>query len=300
MSAEDKRQAAYFAVDLETSGLRPERDGILEIAWTFLDLEYNQLAPIRSLVVRPGLRTRVRLEENAFVRDMHERSGLLAAIDKEGAVPIGEALGYVTEDIAHWTPEDERLVIFGSSVHTDQRFLFRWGTMRRSLHYRVHDVSTILAHHFGAGGDWPARAEIAHRAADDIAWSIAQARERLVALQSGYVAHNFAEKLIQEMREPATLEPPITTVPIVEGELTVKTGPLAGKVVRVFKREEEAPRSAYPESCPSSRLIDGGSDVAGCRLEPEHEGKHEQYGVPPWTDEEAAQSWRAFDEEGDE
>lgn len=33
---------AYFACDLETTGLDPKADRILEIAWTTLDLHFNQ------------------------------------------------------------------------------------------------------------------------------------------------------------------------------------------------------------------------------------------------------------------
>lgn len=168
---------AYFACDLETTGLDPKADRILEIAWTTLDLHFNQTQPIRRMLVTPSRIARFRLEQNPIVAQMHRENGLLDALaDPEASTPLSRAITHVLAT----TPQREDgkpLVIFGSSVHFDLAFIReRSPRLAERLHYRIADVSSMLTYATAAGIPWPPEEPIAHRAYDDIAWSIKTAQ----------------------------------------------------------------------------------------------------------------------------
>lgn len=168
---------AYFACDLETTGLDPKADRILEIAWTTLDLHFNQTQPIRRMLVTPSRIARFRLEQNPITAQMHRENGLLDALaDPEASTPLSRVIAHVLAT----TPQREDgkpLVIFGSSVHFDLAFIReRSPRLAERLHYRIADVSSMLTYATAAGIPWPPEEPIAHRAYDDIAWSIKTAQ----------------------------------------------------------------------------------------------------------------------------
>jgi oligoribonuclease len=111
------------------------------------------------------------------VRALHERSGLLAAIERSRLTL--RAAGAATLDfIRHHVPEPATAPLCGNSIGTDRRFLdAQLPSVDRYLHYRSIDVSSVkeLVRRWYPAlfAALPKKAET-HRPLDDIRESIAE------------------------------------------------------------------------------------------------------------------------------
>jgi oligoribonuclease len=162
-------------MDLEMTGLDPERDKIVEIATIVTDDELEVLAEGPDLVIAT---TAEALEGmDTVVRQMHTRSGLLEAI-ASSKVTVDEASNETLAFVRKHAPEARKVPLCGNSIGTDRRFLAaHMPELEEYLHYRSIDVSTIkeLARRWypEAYSGAPKKAG-AHRALDDIKESIAE------------------------------------------------------------------------------------------------------------------------------
>ena len=125
-------------VDLEMTGLDSNRDVILQAALVVTDAELRQLEEFAVDVWQPeeALGRMV-----PFVREMHEKTGLLARVraSKTDLVAAERAL---LERVTGWCPY--QTVLCGNSVGTDKRFLDRWMPgLAAYLSYRIVDVSSL-------------------------------------------------------------------------------------------------------------------------------------------------------------
>lgn len=127
-------------VDLEMTGLDPDRHVIVEVAALVTDAELNILDDGIDLVVHA---TDAELAEmDDFVTEMHGSSGLTEQI-KASTVSIEEAeeavLGLVEKHCG-----DHRPPLAGNSIATDRSFIrAQMPRLDAALHYRMIDVSTI-------------------------------------------------------------------------------------------------------------------------------------------------------------
>ena len=129
-------------MDLEMTGLDVENDVIVEIA--VLATSASTLEPLDDgLAVVVAQPPEVLGRMGDFVRRMHERSGLLAEIERDG-IPLEEAGRRVLEYIKGRVPEPRTVPLCGNSIGMDRRFLARYLTeIEEHLHYRSIDVSSI-------------------------------------------------------------------------------------------------------------------------------------------------------------
>ncbi len=162
-------------IDLEMTGLEPDRHVIVEIATIITDDHLAIIAEGPDLVIGA---TAEQIEEMGdFVTRMHTKSGLLAAI-RESRVTVSEAerltLAFLREHIS----EPGTVPLCGNSIGTDRRFLQQYmPELEAFFHYRNVDVSTIkeLARrwHPDVFAAQPEK-ETSHRALDDIRESIGE------------------------------------------------------------------------------------------------------------------------------
>jgi oligoribonuclease len=162
-------------MDLEMTGLDPERHTIVEIATLVTDDDLEVVAVGPDLVVHVSSEELDRMD--SFVRDMHTRSGLLAAIEAS-TVTLADAGAATLEFLKAHVPEKQSVPLAGNSIGTDRRFLAaQLPEIDRWLHYRSVDVSTIkeLCRRWypEALAGAPAKAG-GHRAMDDITESVAE------------------------------------------------------------------------------------------------------------------------------
>jgi len=159
------------------TGLDPTTDVIVEIASLVTDDDLEIVAEGPDLVVHQPTEVLARMEK--VVRDMHTRSGLLAAIEAS-TLTLAEAGEQTLAFVKEHVPQPRTVPLCGNSIGTDRRFLARWlPAIEAYLHYRSIDVSTIkeLARRWypGALAGAPAKVE-RHRALGDIRESVAELR----------------------------------------------------------------------------------------------------------------------------
>ncbi|HTW09631.1 MAG TPA: oligoribonuclease [Acidimicrobiales bacterium] len=181
-------------LDLEMTGLDPARDRIVEIATLVTDDELELVAEGPDLVIATPPDVLDAMDE--VVRQMHTRSGLLAAIAASGT-SLEQAAAETLAFVRRYVPEAHKVPLCGNSIGTDRRFLALYmPELEDHLHYRCVDVSTIkeLARRWYPEiyANAP-RKQGAHRALDDIKesveelkfWRSAIFRERSLPLPEG-------------------------------------------------------------------------------------------------------------------
>lgn len=127
-------------IDLETTGLDPKTDKILEIAVVITDgnLSLAYLGP--SLVVDHSVDE---LVMDDFVRNMHTKSGLLRDIESGTGLPLGEVEDRVLAFCSQFA-EPNTVPMGGSSIHFDRRFIEEhMPTLLAWFSHRVVDVSSF-------------------------------------------------------------------------------------------------------------------------------------------------------------
>lgn len=127
-------------IDLEMTGLDPQRDGILEIATVITDGQLAVLAEGPELAIAHPLATLEAMDD--WNRTQHGKSGLWRRVLEEG-VPLAEAEARTLEFLAAWVPAGASPMC-GNSICQDRRFMARlMPSLEAHFHYRNLDVSTL-------------------------------------------------------------------------------------------------------------------------------------------------------------
>jgi oligoribonuclease len=160
-------------MDLEMTGLDPERHVIVEIATLVTDDDLNVVAEGPDLVVHADDAALAEMDE--VVVEMHTKSGLLESI-KASTVTLEQAGAETLAFLQQHISEARTVPLCGNSIGTDRRFLATYlPEIEDFLHYRSVDVSTVkeLARRWNpkilTGA--PDKKET-HRALDDIVESL--------------------------------------------------------------------------------------------------------------------------------
>jgi oligoribonuclease len=162
-----------YWLDLETTGLHPETDKILEVAIYKATLE----DPFNLQFVYEKVLNFTQADTlNDFVKDMHTKNGLL-----EACLRSSDNIELVQNDLLNLIPtsEDRKSmpVLAGSSIHFDASFIkLHMPTLYSRFSHRQYDVSAIKLFCQSLGMSEFKKAE-AHRAKDDIQESVAHAKE---------------------------------------------------------------------------------------------------------------------------
>lgn len=163
-------------MDLEMTGLDPERHVIVEIATLVTDDELNIVAEGPDLVIFQPDDVLAKMDD--FVTNMHTTSGLLELI-KTSTVSESDAMQQTLDFIKLHSPEPMKIPLCGNSIRTDRTFLAKYmPEIENWLHYRCVDVSTVkeLVKRWNPGLEHarPKSEGVTHRALDDVRDSIAE------------------------------------------------------------------------------------------------------------------------------
>jgi oligoribonuclease len=164
-------------MDLEMTGLDPERDVIVEIATIVTDDQLDVVAEGPDLVIHHP--DEILAVMDPFVVDMHTKSGLLEAI-RASTVTLEDAGQATLDFLRQHVKEPGTVPLCGNSIGMDRRFLARYlPDIERHLHYRSVDVSSVkelVRRWYPAVRAARPKKAGSHRALDDIRESIAELR----------------------------------------------------------------------------------------------------------------------------
>ncbi|MEY1660977.1 oligoribonuclease [Isoalcanivorax beigongshangi] len=135
----DRKQNLIW-IDLEMTGLNPDRDRIIEIATIVTDNQLNVLAEGPVLAVRQPEAVLAQMDE--WNTTTHTGSGLLDRIREQG-VEADEAEEQTLAFLQEWVDRGVSPMC-GNSICQDRRFLWRgMPRLEEYFHYRNLDVSTV-------------------------------------------------------------------------------------------------------------------------------------------------------------
>jgi len=138
MTAQDPLNLIW--IDLEMTGLDPERERIIEIATVVTDANLNVLAEGPSLVVHQQDTLLDAMDE--WNRNQHGGSGLTQLV-RNSQISEAQASAATIDFLRQWVPAGASPMC-GNSIGQDRRFLVRYmPELAAFFHYRNLDVSTL-------------------------------------------------------------------------------------------------------------------------------------------------------------
>jgi len=163
-------------LDLETTGLSPTKQHVLEVALWVADLNapFDAAPAYQSVVYFPRTRWG---ELGPVVLEMHTKNGLLEDCSRASA-PLIE---HVEQQLLTYVPlekeRDDKPILAGSTIHFDHSFVeVHLPKVHARLSYRHYDVSGLKLFCQSMGMPKFRKAEV-HRADADIAESISHGAE---------------------------------------------------------------------------------------------------------------------------
>ncbi|MFT8986610.1 MAG: oligoribonuclease [Bifidobacterium psychraerophilum] len=132
--------------DIETTGVDESEDAVLEIGMLVTDWDLHSFDWGFHVCIRPSLWRWKRVGMSPEARRMHEANGLLEEIDTARSVPARWAIAAMDDYLRPYLTDWVKMLLAGSSVDFDRRFLRRLHPDlfdERVLGHRVMDVSVL-------------------------------------------------------------------------------------------------------------------------------------------------------------
>ena len=167
-------------IDLETTGLDPVHDVILEISVIITDFNFSKLATYEAVVHQSDAVLDSMVE---WPKRQHQASGLTDRVRQHGR-PEKEVEHELVELIKKKFGS-EPAILAGNSVHYDRLFIRQWWPeVEALLHYRMMDVTSFKILMQGKFNQTYKKADV-HRATADIEASISELQYYLKLLSDG-------------------------------------------------------------------------------------------------------------------
>ena len=131
----------YLWIDLETTGLDPDNDRILEVGW-MLSEDVVRVTEPQSVIITPDKIAWELMQQDLFVQTMHTENDLLKDMESFGTIMAEDAEDQILEELVPYS--EEIIILAGASVHFDRGFIRNWmPRLDRRLLHRHMDVSTL-------------------------------------------------------------------------------------------------------------------------------------------------------------
>lgn len=162
------KRAKLLWMDLEMTGLEPEKDRIIEVAAVATGWDFEPIATFTAVVKVPEKLMKERMVGEFWEKNAQARADLMAQnADGESAAEVERRL---IEFVKKYFGDE--VILAGNSIHQDRKFVDReWPELARKLHYRMLDVSAWKVVFEGKFKKRFMKPEL-HRALDDIQGSI--------------------------------------------------------------------------------------------------------------------------------
>lgn len=161
----NKDKESILWLDLETGGLDPANDLILEVSLFITDFNLVRKGPELNIVISHSEDALKNID--TYCRDMHTKNCLLEEV-RESITSLEQADKMIHKLLLKYTNK-YKVSLAGFSIHFDREFMRQMPLTYKYLGHRVIDVSTIRE----LNKAWecvpePEREEVAHRATTDI------------------------------------------------------------------------------------------------------------------------------------
>jgi oligoribonuclease len=184
MTDKDAIPTKLLWVDLEMTGLDPEKDLILEVAAEITDFDFKTLESYETRVRQKPGPVLKRMQANTWWKDFPDnRDEFIAKL--EHGLPLKEVEDELVELVKKHFGQ-EPAVLAGNSIYNDRMFIKHWWpALDLKLHYRMLDVSAWKVLMQGKHGVIFEK-ESPHRAFEDIQASIAELQHYLDWFKQGH------------------------------------------------------------------------------------------------------------------
>lgn len=164
-------------VDLEMTGLDPQKDVILEVAAEVTDFNFKTLASYEAIVKQDKQTVVDRMQKNIWWKDFPANRDEF--VNKTDSGKPSEQVEHELVKLVEQQFGAEPAVLAGNSIHNDRAFIRQWWPqLDLKLHYRMLDVSAWKVFMQGRYDVQFEKKEV-HRAFDDIQASIAELQHYL-------------------------------------------------------------------------------------------------------------------------
>ena len=173
------KKAKLLWIDLEMTGLEPEKDRILEVAAIATGWDLEPMAELTAVVRQAPELMEKRMVGEFWEKNRASKEALMA--QNEQGKPEAE----VEKELLEFLDKHfgEEVILAGNSIHQDRKFIDReMPELSQRLHYRMLDVSAWKVYFEGAKRKKFVKPE-AHRALSDIQGSIEELKWYLTFLK---------------------------------------------------------------------------------------------------------------------
>ena len=173
------KKAKYLWIDLEMTGLEPEKDKILEVAAIATDTDLNEVARYEAVVKVDDELMKSRMVGDFWEKNSASRDALIA--QNASGKPVSE----VEKDLLDFIDKNfsKEIYLAGNSIHQDRKFIENeMPELNKRLHYRMLDVSAWKIYFENSLNKKFIKPEN-HRALDDINGSIEELKWYLTFLK---------------------------------------------------------------------------------------------------------------------
>ncbi len=173
------KKAKLLWIDLEMTGLDPEKDKILEVAAIATDMNLKPVATYEAVVKVDDELIKARMVGEFWEKNAKSRDALIA--QNTSGKPVAEVerelLDFIDANFG------KTVYLAGNSIHQDRKFIEReMPVLNQKLHYRMLDVSAWKIYFENALNKKFTKPEN-HRALDDINGSIEELKWYLTFLK---------------------------------------------------------------------------------------------------------------------